>query len=135
MSAPIRTNDNSFERVTKLLPADVTAAFLSAKAGLVSFIGNPEAAGPIFWTFLTILALCPFYFWYVNKIRNAYQIAFMCMSFIIFSISIANIQFMAFFDGFQNAINIISIVLPILWAFLLSRIFVEALGSKMEEAA
>ena len=34
MPAPIRTDDTPQDRIAKLLPADVTAAFLSAKAAL-----------------------------------------------------------------------------------------------------
>lgn len=59
MSAPIRPQDTAEERLTKLLPADVTAAFLSANAGLVAFFGEPGAAGPVFWTFVAIVAICP----------------------------------------------------------------------------
>lgn len=134
MSAPIGTNDTTAERISKLLPADVTAAFLSAKGALVQYYGTPEAAAPVWWTFVSILLLCPFYFFYVTKVKNYLQIAFMCLTFIVFALSIADIEFINYFPRLQGPIRIVSIVLPVLWAFLIARIFVEAMGDKVEQA-
>lgn len=131
MSAPIRPQDTAEERLTKLLPADVTAAFLSAKAGLVAFFGDPNAAGPVFWTFLVILAICPVYFWFVTKVTNYLHIAFLCLSFTVFAISIADDQFITYLPYLKSTINVAAIVVPILWAFLVARIFVEVLGQKV----
>jgi hypothetical protein len=132
MASPIKPDDSSEERITKLLPADVTAAFLSAKAALVAFFGTPDDAPPVFWTFVTILVLCPFYFWFVTKVTNYFQIGFLCLTFIVFGLSIADLQFINYFPNYQVPIKIISIVLPVLWAFLISRIFIGALGKNVE---
>jgi hypothetical protein len=137
MAAPIRAHDSAEDRISKLLPADVTAAFLSAKAGLVQALGE-NAAEAVFWTFISILILCPFYFWFVTKAKNYFQVAFLCLTFVVFAISIADTQFIGYLQQYRllanvgGSINVISTVLPILWAFLISRIFVEAIGSRVE---
>jgi len=137
MAGPIRTDDTPQDRIAKLLPADVTAAFLSAKAGLVALSG--EAAAPfVFWTFIAILAICPLYFWFVTRAKNVLQVAFLLLSFIVFAVSIADTQFIAYFqnicpqsDKIRPFVQTASTVLPILWAFLISQIFVAALGNKV----
>jgi hypothetical protein len=137
MSGPIRTHDSPEDRIAKLLPADVTAAFLSAKAGLVAALGEPNGDNLIFWTFIAILLICPFYFWFVTKAKNALQIGFLCLSFVVYANSIANTQFVAFLVQYPALTKIGpflqsgSIVLPILWAFLISRIFIEAVGQRV----
>lgn len=125
------------DKITKLLPADVTAAFLSAKTGIVALYGE-NAAGYVFWTFVAILAICPFYFWFVTKAKNLLQILFLLLSFIVFSVSIADTQFIGYLqtffpqsDSLQPVIQTVSTVLPILWAFLISQIFVAAFGDKV----
>jgi hypothetical protein len=121
--------------VSKLLPADLTAAFLSAKAGLLTALGDPNADGPIFWTFVGILALSPVYFRFVMKARSWLRISFLSATFVVFSISIAYKQFSAFLSHVPRLTNIdftltaIAIALPILWVFLVAPI---VLGSEKE---
>jgi hypothetical protein len=137
MAGPIRADDTAQDRITKLLPADVTAAFLSAKTALVSLFGE-HAATYVFWTFVAILVICPFYFWFVTKAKNVLQICFLMLSFVVFAVSIADTQFIAYLQKlFPQSENLEAIVrttasiLPILWAFLISQIFVAAFGDKM----
>jgi len=133
MSAPIKPDDSPIERVTKLLPADVTAAFLSAKEAIAAYYGDPlDRAAPIFWTFVVILLLSIAYFYYYSKITNIPHIAFLCLSFIVFSLSLANTDFMNFFPSWATGIKVTSIALPILWAFLISNIFIGIFGTKIE---
>jgi hypothetical protein len=138
MSGPIRKDDTVEERMSKLLPADVTAAFLSAKAGLVTAYGD-GGYGYVFWTFVAILAICPLYFWFVTKAKNYFQISFLCGTFLVFALSIASKEFAGYLQGLSPrlagigpVIDVISIVLPTLWVFLITRIFLEAMGSKVE---
>jgi hypothetical protein len=91
---------SSTVQISKLLPADLTAAFLSAKAGLIAALGEPPADGPIFWTFIGILVLSPFYFRFVTKAQSRLHIAFLSATFIVFAISIAYKQFSAYLTGF-----------------------------------
>lgn len=117
---------------SKLLPADLTAAFLSAKAGLITALGEPDADAAIFWTFAGILILSPFYFRFVTKARTRLQIAFLSATFVVFAISIADKQFSAYLTGFRLlsgigfALTAIAIVLPILWVFLVAPIIMDS---------
>jgi hypothetical protein len=115
LAAPIRGDDTVVERLSKVLPADVTAAFLSAKAALLSAIGEPNADSYIFWTFILFLVACPFYFWFVSDTKNKWQIIFLCMSFIVFAISIAYNEFAAFLasDMIEPILIGTAIVVPI----------------------
>lgn len=123
-------------KLAKLLPADLTAAFLSAKAGLIMAMGEPDADGPIFWTFVGILAISPFYFRWVVKARTRLQIVFLSVTFIIFAISIAQSQFASYLGGFTALAGIafplaaVAIVLPTLWVFLVAPIVEDAQASK-----
>jgi hypothetical protein len=115
-------------RLAKLLPADLTAAFLSAKAGLIASMGEPNADQPIFWTFVGILLISPFYFRWVTKTRAPLEIAFLSATFIIFAISIAEPQFASHLGtypvlaGINYPLNAVAIVAPILWIFLVAPI-------------
>ena len=133
MSAPIKSDDSAIERVSKLLPADVTAAFLSVKEALSAYYNDPaERAAPVFWTFVAILLLSIAYFYFYNKITNIPHISFLCISYVVFALSLASTDFMNFFPAAASVIKITSIALPILWAFLISNIFLGIVGSKVE---
>jgi hypothetical protein len=124
--------ESSRPEVSKLLPADLTAAFLSAKAGLLTALGDPDADGPIFWTFVGILALSPLYFRFVMKARSWLRISFLSATFVVFAISIAYKQFSAFLSHVRFLTSIdftltaIAIVLPILWVFLVAPIVLDS---------
>jgi hypothetical protein len=141
MSAPIRAQDSTQDRLSKLLPADITAAFLSAKAGILALVSNPaDTAAPVFWTFIAILAISPFYFWYVTNVRNLAQLVFLCLSFVVFAISIATSQLVAYLLSFswnigdpEIVLNVISTVLPVLWVFIIAQIFVAMTGNRVEQ--
>jgi hypothetical protein len=123
-------------RLAKLLPADLTAAFLSVKAGLLSALGDPNANGPIFWTFVGILLISPFYFRWVVKAQTRLQVTFLSVTFVIFAISIAQPQFSSYLTQYKllSAIDFpltaIAIVLPILWVFLVAPIVEDVQASK-----
>ena len=136
MAAPIKKEDTNQEKIAKLLPADITAAFLSAKASLDTAYGD-QASGYVFWTFVAVMALCPAYFWYVNKVKSLSQIAFLTATFFVFALSIASKQFSAFLSSFEllawsgRLIEVAAIVVPVLWVFVVARIFIE-FGPKEE---
>jgi hypothetical protein len=138
LPAPIRTNDSPEDQLSKLLPADVTAAFLSAKAALLAALGEPGADMYIFWTFVGILVLCPFYFWFVTQAKNVLQVAFLCTSFVVFATSIASKELLAALTALSPSLGKAgpflsgaAIVLPILWAFLIARIFAAAFANRL----
>ena len=133
MSAPIKPDDSAIERVTKLLPADVTAAFLSAKEAIAAYYGDPaDSALPVVWTFAVILLLSTAYYRFYNKITSIPHIVFLCLSFVVFALSLAHTDFMNVFPAAATSIKVTSIILPILWAFLISNIFAGILGTKVE---
>ena len=103
MAAPIQPTDTTMDKFTKLLPADVTAAFISTKAALVAAVPGSNANAPIFWTFLVILCLCPTYFKKVGKVVNPWQRTFLILSSVIFAISLANKELTGFFIDLVNA--------------------------------
>ena len=125
-------DDSPAVKFAKLLPADLTAAFLSAKAGLIAALGETEAAGSVFWTFVGILILSPFYFHYVVKPRTRLQVAFMSATFVVFAVSIADTSFRAYLTGFSYlswtdfVIKATAIVLPTLWVFLVAPIIMDS---------
>jgi hypothetical protein len=120
-------------RVAKLLPADLTAAFLSAKAGLETSLKETNAHGPIFWTFIALLAVSPFYFRYVNKARDPLHISFLTATFAVFATSIAYVNFIGYLGAYVTAIDVnmfvtaIAIVLPGIWAFVVAPAVLEKL--------
>ncbi|MHC4048969.1 hypothetical protein [Bradyrhizobium sp. 25ACV] len=126
-----KSGDTPQDRLAKLLPGDVTAAFLSAKVALVAQ-ANDKAAPYVFWTFVAVLCLCPFYFWFVTKAKSVFHTFFLTASFAVFAISIANVEFEAFFKDTipQAVIRAVAIVLPILWTYLVTQISVAALDQQ-----
>lgn len=137
MAAPIQKDDSNQDKIAKLLPADLTAAFLSAKASLTTAYGD-TANGSVFWTCIAVLLLCPFYFRYVNRITNRIQIGFLALTFFVFALSIASKEFSAYLSSFQylarigTVVDVGAIIVPILWVFVISRIFLQAFGDKVE---
>lgn len=131
------TTEPNATRVSKLLPADLTAAFLSAKAGLISALATTEARNSaIFWTFVGILVVSPLYFYYVAKARNPIRIGFLSATFVVFAISIADKEFSGYLTqyallaGIDLVLQVIAIVLPILWVFLIAPIILERLSEE-----
>lgn len=142
MAGQIKKTDTNIDRLSKLLPADVTGAFLSAKAGIIAFFNDPTvSASPIVWTFLIILLLCPFYFRYVSGVGSKLQNMFLMASFVVFAISIASNQFIIFAHSWEETIgyslktpiNLIAIVLPILWVSIITQIALGMMGDTMEQ--
>jgi hypothetical protein len=127
----LKSGDTPQDRLAKLLPGDVTAAFLSAKVALVAQ-ANDQAYPYVFWTFVVVLCLCPFYFWFVTKAKSIFHTSFLTASFAVFAISIANVEFEAFFKETipQAVVRAVAIVLPILWTYLVTQISVAALDQQ-----
>ncbi len=146
MAAPIQSTDTTMDKFTKLLPADVTAAFISTKAALGAAAPGGNSNAPIFWTFLVILCLCPLYFKRVGKVVNFWQRLFLLVSSIIFALSLANKELVGFFidlakmypglaisaPSIEPTITGLAIVAPILWTLIVSQI---ATSSFTEQAA
>lgn len=142
MPAPIQSSDTGLDRFSKMLPADVTAAFISTKASLVSAFQTPQQqVYPVVIGFFIILCLSPFYFRYVTKIANRWHRYFLVGTSAVFAISLANVQLASFLidaiaalkiptEAVNPAVSAMSAVLPILWTLLISQIALSALSDK-----
>lgn len=141
MPAPIQSSDTGLDRFSKMLPADVTAAFISTKAALSSAFDADQEHAPVVISFLIILVLCPFYFQYVLKITNTWHRYFLVATSAVFAFSLANAQVGTVLDKLLSRISIQTVwvnptvdamaaVLPILWTLLISQIALSALGER-----
>ncbi|QOZ75331.1 hypothetical protein XH83_07685 [Bradyrhizobium sp. CCBAU 53351] len=125
-----------------MLPADVTAAFISTKASLGSAFQAPEQQNyPVVISFLVILCLSPLYFRHVTKIANRWHRYFLVGTSAVFAISLANAQLASVLIDAIGALHIptenvnpivsaMSAVLPILWTLIISQIALSALSDK-----
>lgn len=131
-----KSGDTPQDRLAKLLPGDVTAAFLSAKVALAAQ-NDDHVSTYVFWTFVAILCLCPLYFWFVTKAKTIFHTSFLTASFAVFAISIANVEFEAYFKDSipQAVVRAVAIVLPILWTYLVTQISVAALDHQAEPSS
>jgi hypothetical protein len=136
MSTTISSQDNNAQRIVKLLPADLTAAFLAIKVG-VQTAKLPEAY--VFYGAVLILLIAPFYFRVMLKVNNTLHIGFLLVTFAIFATNVATQEFGAtcsvtfnFGPGCWNPIWAISIVILPIWVFLVTPIVATTLGNKLE---
>jgi hypothetical protein len=124
-----------------MLPADVTAAFISTKAALTSAFEAEREHDPIVISFLIILVLCPLYFRYVLKITNVWHRYFLVATSAVFAFSLANAQVGTTLTHLlarmsvqalwiNPTVDAMAAVLPILWTLLISQIALSALGDK-----
>jgi hypothetical protein len=146
MASPIQASDSSLDRFSKMLPADVTAAFISTKAALVTAMPGETQYYPIIGSFVLILLLCPLYFKYVSKIDNRWHRYFLVASAGVFAFALADKQIANFLGSVFGAIDRsgtilnatsvapvvtgIAIVLPILWTLLVSQIAMSVVSDK-----
>lgn len=136
MAAAIQPSDGTLDKFSKLLPADVTAAFISTKSALVAAYHGTDANLPVVLTFSAVLALCPLYFKWVSKITDTRQCLFLWLSSLVFAVSLSDKQITGLLIDFANAfpaLNIpatsiepsikgVAIILPILWTLIISQI-------------
>ena len=97
-SRDIKPSDDYVSKLLKLLPAEITAAYLSVRA-----ICTPENSDndPFIAVFAALIFLAsPWYMWRVLKMKNNVQVAFLTFSFIVW---VANIE-IARIDGYKQAI-------------------------------
>ena len=139
MPAPIQSNDSGLDRFSKMLPADVTAAFISVKAALLTSFNAELQHYPVVISFLVILVLCPFYFQHVTKINNRWHRYFLVLTSAVFAFALADNQIAAFTIDILSTVGIntvavnpmvkaLAIVLPILWTLIISQVALSALS-------
>ena len=122
-----------------MLPADVTAAFISVKAALLTSFNADLQHYPVVISFLVILVLCPFYFQHVTKINNRWHRYFLVLTSAVFAFALADNQIAAFtIDILSTAgINTVPSIrwsrrwrsfCPILWTLIISQVALSALS-------
>jgi hypothetical protein len=133
-SREIKTDDDYVSRLLKLLPAEITGAYLAVRT--ICGPENNENDAYIGVFALVILIISPFFMKYVLKMRNNVQNAFMFFTYIVWvaNIEIARIavheqQFHAFANGlaiwfgdFEHFILAPTFIkgMTVIWAILLS---------------
>ena len=103
-SRDIKATDDHLARISKLLPAEITAAYLGIRTIL-----SPEANDYDFFIgvfAVLIFLIAPFFMYYVQNMRRISQIAFLLFSYVVW---VANVeigrftvhdeQIQAFIDG------------------------------------
>lgn len=138
MSAGIRATDSNVDRLSKVLPADVTAAFLSL-ATAAKALGEDASLrlDVIAIGYVAIAVISPFYFRFAMNVKNPLQNGFLTVSFLIFGLAIAQTEFADWLSDSKsrNTLQAFAIILPGLWAFLVAPIFARVFGEQMSSSA
>jgi hypothetical protein len=97
-SRDIQPTDDYVSKLLKLLPAEITAAYLSVRSICTPENSNNDLFIAVFA--LLIFLAAPFYMWRVLKMKNNVQVVFLTFSFLVW---VANIE-IARIDGYGQAI-------------------------------
>jgi hypothetical protein len=93
MSREIKPNDEYLDRLYKLLPAEVTGAYIAIRT-LIDPITN-ENDKYLFFFGGVILVLAPFVYYWVLKISDWVQVAFLTFSFVVWAANIDVVKIIA----------------------------------------
>jgi hypothetical protein len=97
-SRDIQPSDDYVSKLLKLLPAEITAAYLSVRSICTPENSNNDLFIGIFAVLIFLAA--PLYMWRVLKMKNNLQVLFLTFSFLVW---VANIE-IARIDGYSQAI-------------------------------
>jgi hypothetical protein len=128
MSAPIDNNDNISQKITKLLPADITAALLGIKTGITNTSLSEDW---IVYGGIVIALLAPAYFYFVVKTTNPLHIIFLVLTYLIFFLSIAPIEIGNVFQFARQFILGTNIIITPIWVFIVTPIIAQVLGREL----
>lgn len=130
MSAPIKQGDELSQRITKLLPADITAAFIAIKSGVpAANLGDVWVVGGA----VTILIIAPAYFFYVLKTRNLIHIIFLLLTYVVFVVTLANIEIGNTWADARNFVDGLAVISTPIWVFVVTPIMAAVLATQLEE--
>jgi FtsH-binding integral membrane protein len=86
-TSPVTKSDTYFDALKKHLPAGLLATYLAAD-GMLAGIPSPGAQLGMSWVvFVLCLAACPLWMYFYEENKNAVQITFACVSFVILVLS------------------------------------------------
>jgi len=109
MARQITPENKYTDRLLKLVPAEIVAAFLAIKSAIPPNTANTETASMV--VFFVLLVLVPFYLTLLLKVHSKLQIAVSMISFVIWAFSMGGLS--AFFPNWEDYYNSIIIIL---WA-------------------
>src|SRR5690554_1657961 len=124
MSVPIRQDDQLYQRITKLLPADITAAFIAIKSAIPAV--NVSNDWVVYGAFV-ILLLSPAYFIFVLKTQSALHICFLMVTYVVFVMSLAPIELGNVLPDLRSSIHGVNVIASPIWVFIVTPIVAEVL--------
>jgi hypothetical protein len=128
MSTPIEPSDTPSQRITKLLPADITAALIAIKSGVP---GTNLSENWVVYGAIVIGILSPLYFYFVLQTKNAFHITFLVASFVVFTIAIAAIEIRNMVPAYEELVQGLQLILTPIWTFIVTPIFGAMLGKQL----
>lgn len=129
MSVPIQQNDELSQRITKLLPADITAAFIAIMSAV------PAANLGEVWVVygaVGILILAPFYFVFVLKTKNALHIVFLLATYVIFVIALAAREIGNVAPALRETVDGLAVIATPIWVFIVTPTIAAILNTRLE---
>jgi hypothetical protein len=123
----IKRSDDYVARLLKLLPAEITGAYLAIRTILEPERHDNDSF--IFVFSIIILAIAPFYMYFLLKMRNGLQIVFLMFSYVVW---VANVEIERFNYHEQTISyfidqNFSSMILKTVMGFLVAPAFIKGL--------
>lgn len=123
-SRQIKSSDQNLDRLYKLLPADITAAYIGIRTLISTETNNSDSYLLFFGA--VILLLTPIYYYRLLQIKDIVQVSFLTFSFAVWAANIdinriatisSDSPLSGFINFFLNPIFIKGVL--VLWAVLL----------------
>ena len=108
-------SDDYKDRLIKMIPADVVAVYLACNTAVGQFKGDYSW---YWYVFAIILFFTPFYLIRVLEVKDLVQIILMCVSFILWTMTIDN-PFVKLFNGDINKLKLFSTIAVALYTFVM----------------
>jgi hypothetical protein len=124
MTTAIDENDNVYQRVSKILPADAIGAFLAIQAALSEF--QPTQPETVAWIMISaigiIAVILPFYAQKLLGIDNMLQRLFLSATFVLWSLWLSDIHLWNLLGSLNDILAPVIQVMVIIWTFLIAPI-------------
>ena len=114
MAREIRTDQNYYDKLLKLIPGEIVAAYLII-TGIIPY--SASKIGNII-VFLIILIIIPFYLWRAQNVKNKLQITVTTIAFLVwvYSFNIGPFSYLKLYKPWIASIILIlwTVIVPIL---------------------
>ncbi|MCK1385760.1 hypothetical protein [Bradyrhizobium sp. 21] len=101
MSREIKKTDNNLDRLYKLLPAEITGAYIAIRT-LITPENNSQDGFLLFFA-IVILVIAPFFYYRVLGVRNLLQVVFLTFSYVVWAANIDIVKIVALKDTTDSA--------------------------------